>query len=153
MLKSLLTGLLVFLLAGPALAAWPETWRSRAGAGDLGRLKTSITANGRAYISVPAATVATDDSPFIGVTASAGTTLCYDTDIATLAANGTGVIDIYWSVGLDDVANSSVIIGSLSSGTPCLFDIPPGKINVEVTTAPGAEVGEIRLQGNGGSSD
>ncbi len=149
-MKFILALIAAMLVAGPAYsAAWPETWRSETGAGDPGKLKTNISDKGVAYISIPSAAAAATDSPFIGVSSPRGSTLCVDTDVATLAAGGNLTIDIYWNVGADNTATASVIIGTLSQGTPCLFDIPKGRINVEITTEASATLGEIRLQGNG----
>ena len=143
-------GLVALLFAWPAAAAtWPETWRSETGAADPGKLMNTISDRGVAYISIPSEAAVGENSPFIGVSSPRGSTLCVDTDVATLAAGGALVIDIYWNVGADNTAAASVIIGTLSSGTSCLFDIPKGRINVEVTTEASTTLGEIRLQGNG----
>ena len=147
-MKFILALIAAMLVAGPAAAQWTETWRTVTGAANPGSLVTVLPATGTAHISVPAAANAGDDSPFIIVQARLGTTLCLDTDVATLAAAGNFVADIYWNVGAAATAVASVIIGTLSSGTPCLFDIPPGQINVECTTD-ATTLGEIRLQGNG----
>ncbi len=141
----------VLLAAGPALGAWPETWRSLTGAGDPGKGRASITSNGRAYLSVPAAAADGDTSATIKISSPEGAYLCLDTDVATLDASGALTMDVMFAVGVDGTVEEAVIIASLSSAVPCVFDIPPGMIFLDVTTSAGAEVGQIRLQGHAGS--
>ncbi len=139
--------LLCFLcLPTTGWAVWTDVWTKQPAGG--GSTVTSISTHGQAFLVITSGAAALDPSPFIKVVATRGTTLCMDTDVDVLAASGATTADIYWSVGVLGQETDSVIVAQLSSGTPCVFDIPPGEIHVELTTT-ADQPGQITIRGNG----
>jgi hypothetical protein len=139
--------LFALMFALPAHAAWPDLYRTEpAGGGSLH--STSVRERGVAYLKVTSGAADGDVSPFITLNAFQSV-VCVDTDTGTLAPTGNLEVDVMWNVGTVDTTTASVVIATLSSGTPCTMEVPPGRIFFDITTTANT-TGEIKIMGRGG---
>ena len=157
-MKRLILSVALLLLATPAHATWDEVWKEGwDGSATTGRTVTGIgTAFNRfrqAFIAIPAAVAANDDSPAINFTS--GTTVCVDTDDSTLAASGATVLNIYWVFGSGGtMSGDGAVLAqnaggtvALSSGAPC-ETFSAGRYIIRVATEPGSESAVVHAYSN-----
>lgn len=127
--------------------AFPTTWNTEpAGAGEP--ITHPLSKKGRAFLALGTTSPdvdADDVSPVITLTAS-NSVLGIDTNTALLAANGAFTCDVRWVVNQGGSSLASIIVAQLSSGTPAVFNLPPGQYLL-VCTADATTTGEVCVWG------
>lgn len=134
---------LVLLLLVPGVATavdWNDLW--------TGSGRTSVRANSSAYIVVPTAVTDEDEAPILPL-AAAYSTVCLNTDVATLGNGaGTVVIRLLWIADAADTVNAAIELTQLTSAVPCGYNVPSGRLLLKVETVGSAVVGQIHVRGH-----